>query len=290
MKGLTLSNLEKACGGTQYYAKKKTQEEAACVVIDSRRIEAGGVFIATKGERVDGHSFIPQVFEKGAMAVVCEQLPEQPYGPCILVKDSFRALTAIASFYRQQLDCTIVGITGSVGKTSTKELIASVLRSGYETCSTEGNFNNEIGVPLTILRIREQHKYAVVEMGINHFGEMTRLSAIVKPDIAVLTNIGDCHLEALGDRPGVLRAKTEIFASMNAQGTVVINGMDDQLCTIGEVTGMRCSRRALRMVRRRPIRQRSRRKVLWKAVMCGSADRMACGFRHMCPCRADIWC
>ena len=211
MKGITLKNIEKVCGGTLHFAENVPDTEAACVVIDSRLIEKDGIFIATKGERVDGHNFIPQVFEKGALGVVCEKLPEEPCGPCILVEDSFKALTAIATFYREQLDCTIVGITGSVGKTSTKELIASVLRSGYETCATEGNFNNEIGVPLTILRIRQQHRYAVVEMGINHFGEMTRLTTVVKPDIAVLTNIGDCHLEALGDRDGVLKAKTEIF-------------------------------------------------------------------------------
>lgn len=245
MKGITLKNIEKVCGGTLHFAENVPDTEAACVVIDSRLIEKDGIFIATKGERVDGHNFIPQVFEKGALGVVCEKLPEEPCGPCILVEDSFKALTAIATFYREQLDCTIVGITGSVGKTSTKELIASVLRSGYETCATEGNFNNEIGVPLTILRIRQQHKYAVVEMGINHFGEMTRLTTVVKPNIAVLTNIGDCHLEALGDRDGVLKAKTEIFASMGADATVIVNGMDDKLCTIREVAGKTPIRYAL---------------------------------------------
>ena len=240
MKGITLKNLEKICNGTLHYAEKAPEvldNDAACVVIDSRLIEKDGIFIATKGEKVDGHSFIGQVFEKGALGVVCEKLPEDPCGPCILVEDSFKALTAIATFYRQQLDCRIVGITGSVGKTSTKELIASVLRSGIETYATEGNFNNEIGVPLTILKIRKQHKMAVVEMGINHFGEMSRLTAVVKPNIAVLTNIGECHLEALGDRDGVLKAKTEIFEGLKENAAVIVNGMDDKLCTIGEVAG-----------------------------------------------------
>ena len=251
MKGITLKNLEKICNGTLHYAEKAPDvldNEASCVVIDSRLIEKDGIFIATKGEKVDGHSFIGQVFEKGALGVICEKLPEQPeqpVGPCILVEDSFKALTAIATFYRQQLDCRIVGITGSVGKTSTKELIASVLRSGVETYATEGNFNNEIGVPLTILRIREWHKYAVVEMGINHFGEMSRLTAVVKPDIVVLTNIGECHLEALGDRDGVLKAKTEIFEGLKENATVIVNGMDDKLCTIKEVKGKAPIRYAL---------------------------------------------
>ena len=248
MKGITLKNLEKICNGTLHYAAKAPDvldNEASCVVIDSRLIEKDGIFIATKGEKVDGHSFIGQVFEKGALGVICEKLPEQPVGPCILVEDSFKALTAIATFYRQQLDCKIVGVTGSVGKTSTKELIASVLRGGVETYATEGNFNNEIGVPLTILRIREWHKYAVVEMGINHFGEMSRLTAVVKPDIAVLTNIGECHLEALGDRDGVLKAKTEIFEGLKENATVIVNGMDDKLCTIKEVKGKAPIRYAL---------------------------------------------
>ncbi|MBR3525063.1 MAG: UDP-N-acetylmuramoyl-tripeptide--D-alanyl-D-alanine ligase [Lachnospiraceae bacterium] len=237
MKAMTLENLAKACGGKLVCKEEIPGAEASCVVIDSRRIEAGGVFVATRGERVDGHSFIPQVFEAGALAVVCEKLPEEPYGPCILVEDSFAALTAIAAFYRTQLSCRFIGITGSVGKTSTKEMIAAVLRRRFRVCATEGNHNNEIGVPLTILRIREEDECAVVEMGINHFGEMTRLAKLVRPDIAVITNIGECHLEALGDRDGVLRAKTEVFDQMDEKGCVVLNGEDDKLQTIREVHG-----------------------------------------------------
>ena len=209
------------------------------VVLDSRQVEAGYLFLATKGERVDGHSFIPQVLQKGAAGVVCEKLPEiRGEKDCfILVEDSFQALKDIAGFYREQLDLTVVGITGSVGKTSTKECIASVLAEKYEVLKTEGNFNNEVGLPLTILKIRDCHQAAVVEMGISDFGEMHRLSMIAKPDICVLTNIGQCHLENLKSRQGILRAKTEIFDFMKEDGMVCLNGDDDMLETVTEVKG-----------------------------------------------------
>ena len=236
MKGMNVSAIAAACGGN-LFGEFPSEKEASCVVIDSRLIEKDGVFIATKGERVDGHDFIPQVFEKGALAVVCEKLPENPAGPCILVKDSFEALRKIAAYYRTELDCHVVGITGSVGKTSTKELIASVLRQGKKTCATEKNFNNDIGVPLTVLRIREDDEYAVIEMGINHFGEMSELTKIVHPDTVVFTNIGECHLENLHDRDGVLKAKSEIFEGLTGKGNVIVNASDDKLCSLQEVAG-----------------------------------------------------
>ncbi len=231
MKALTVENICKACGG-ELKGAVKSGAEASCVVLDSRKIEAGGVFIATRGEKVDGHSFIPQVFEKGAIAVVCEEAPADAAGPCIVVKDSFRALTDIANLYRKQLDCRFIGITGSVGKTSTKEMTAAVLSQKYKVCSTEGNYNNEIGVPLTLLHIREDDECAVIEMGINHFGEMSRLTALVRPDIALITSIGECHLEAFHDRDGVLKAKTEIFEGMSEEAVAVLNGEDDKLRTV----------------------------------------------------------
>ena len=231
MKSMTINNICAACGG-ELIGNAADDREASCVVIDSRKMEPGGVFIATKGEQVDGHSFIPQVFENGALAVVCEEAPADAAGPCIVVRDSFKALTAIAAFYRKQLSCRFIGITGSVGKTSTKEMTAAVLGQKYKVLYTEGNYNNEIGVPLTILRIREDHECAVVEMGINHFGEMSRLTALVHPDIALITVIGECHLEALHDRDGVLKAKTEIFEGMSDDGIAVLNGEDDKLRTV----------------------------------------------------------
>ena len=244
MKNMTLKNIAAAAGGALYVDSVSMETdvektEALGVVIDSRKIEKGFVFIATRGERVDGHSFIDSAFEKGAIGVVCEKAPANPKGAYILVKDSFQALKDIAEFYRRQLDIKVVGITGSVGKTSTKEFIAGVLAKGFNTLKTEGNFNNEIGLPLTVLRIKEDCEAAVLEMGISDFGEMTRLSKIAKPDICVITNIGQCHLENLGTRDGILKAKTEIFEFMDKDGSVCLNGDDDKLATIKEVNGKR---------------------------------------------------
>lgn len=236
MKNLTVETIVKICDGTLYGEEwiKEHQKEADGVVLDSRLLKKDYVFIATRGEKVDGHKFIPSVFEKGALAVICETAPEEITGPCILVQNSFEALKQIAMFYRQQLDLKVIGITGSVGKTSTKEFVAGVLSAKYHVWKTQGNFNNEIGLPLTVLQLREEHEVAVLEMGISDFGEMHRLSEIARPDICVLTNIGQCHLEYLGDRDGVLKAKSEIFDFMNPDGTIFVNGDDDKLLTLKE--------------------------------------------------------
>lgn len=236
MKGMTLQAIAQACGGVIHGDNGNTKEVLG-VELDSRKLQEGYLFLATRGERVDGHSFITQAFEKGCYGVVCEKLPEEMAGPCILVEDSFKALQDIAAYYREQLLVKVVGITGSVGKTSTKEVIASTLAEKYNVLKTEGNFNNEIGLPLTVLKIREEHEVAVLEMGINHFGEMHRLSRIAQPDVCVITNIGQCHLEFLGDRDGVLKAKTEMFDFMNPDGVVCLNGDDDKLITVKTVHG-----------------------------------------------------
>lgn len=236
MKNLTVETIVKVCEGTLYGKElvKDGAKEAAGVVLDSRLLQEGYVFIATRGEKVDGHKFIPSVFEKGAFAVICEEIPEKLTGPCIQVKDSFLALKKLAAFYRQQLKLKVIGITGSVGKTSTKEFVAGVLSAKYNVWKTQGNFNNEVGLPLTVLQLRDEHEIAVLEMGISDFGEMHRLSEIARPDICMLTNIGQCHLEFLGDRDGVLKAKTEIFDFMNPNGTIFVNGDDDKLITLKE--------------------------------------------------------
>lgn len=231
MKNMTINNIAEACKG-KLCGDNGNSAEAKCVVIDSRKIEPGGIFIAAKGERVDGHDFIMQVAEKGALAVVCEREPENCSVPFILVEDSFQALKDIAEFYRKQLSIPVIGITGSVGKTSTKEMIASVISEGFHVLKTEGNFNNEIGLPLTVLQIRPEHEAAVLEMGISDFGEMHRLSKIARPDICVMTNIGQCHLENLGTREGILQAKSEIFDFMNPEGYIFVNGDDDMLVKV----------------------------------------------------------
>lgn len=247
MKNLTLENIARACSSELKNAGGNETKEITCAVIDSRKIEEGGLFFATKGEKVDGHRFIGQVFEKGAACVVTCMTPEEveaaygvpaeAWGPYILVDDSLRALRKVASFYRNGLTIPVVGITGSVGKTSTKEFIAGVLSEKYCVLKTEGNFNNEIGLPLTLLRIQEEHEVAVVEMGISDFGEMSRLGEMAKPDICVITNIGQCHLENLHNREGIFRAKTEIFHYMKDGGEVCLNGEDDLLAAVTEVNG-----------------------------------------------------
>jgi len=152
--------------------------------------------------------------------------------PYIKVQSCLQALKDLAKYYRNQLSCTIVGITGSVGKTSTKEMIASVLEQRFRVQKTAGNFNNEIGLPLTIFSITQEHEVAVVEMGISDFGEMSRLAEITKPDICVITNIGYSHLEQLVDRDGVLKAKTEVLPFIQPGGSLILNGDDDKLLTI----------------------------------------------------------
>lgn len=239
LEQMTLENIAKACGGTYVGDDAQRGSEITGAVIDSRQVEPGYLYIPIRGERVDGHRFIPDVFEKGALAVLSEEPLENPAGPYIQVASSEQALKDIAEFYRSTLSIKIIGITGSVGKTSTKEMISAVLSQKYNVLKTEGNFNNEIGLPLTILRIRREHEVAVVEMGISEFGEMHRIAKVAKPDICVMTNIGQCHLENLIDRDGVLRAKSEIFDFLKTDGHIVLNGNDDKLITVQEVKGVK---------------------------------------------------
>lgn len=237
MKNMTFENIAKACGGELVLNGRNAQEEIAGAVIDSRLVKENYLFFATKGERVDGHDYIAKAFDLGAIVAVCEHIPDGVEGTFIVVKDTFLALKQIAKFYRESLDIKVVGITGSVGKTSTKEFIASVLAEKYKVLKTEGNFNNEVGLPLTVLKLREEHEIAVLEMGISDFGEMTRLSEIAQPDVCVITNIGQCHLEQLGDRDGVLKAKTEVFANLKEEGIACLFAEDDKLAGINEVNG-----------------------------------------------------
>ncbi len=236
MPGMTLENIARACKGRYTGNEKLLSERISGAVTDSRQVTDGYLFIPIKGERVDGHDFIPQVFAQGALAVLSEKELENPAGPYILVESSTQAMKDIAAFYRSQIRAKVVGITGSVGKTSTKEMIASVLEEKYSVLKTAGNFNNEIGLPLTLFRIRDYHDVAVVEMGISDFGEMHRLGAMARPDISVITNIGYCHLENLGDRDGVLRAKTEVFDHLNDNARIILNGDDDKLATKAQVS------------------------------------------------------
>lgn len=236
MKGMTLDAMAKACHGQLLGANAMQYLNAQGIVIDSRKVHDDYVFVAIKGERADGHDYVEQVYADGALAVVSER-PLQISKPYILVASTKQALKDLAAFYLSGLDIKVVGISGSVGKTSTKEMIASVLSQKYNVHKTERNHNNEIGLPLTIFKIQEEHEAAVLEMGISDFDEMHRLASISCPDIAVLTNIGFCHLKTLKSREGILKAKTEMFDHLRGDASVILNGDDDLLSTIGQVRG-----------------------------------------------------
>ncbi|MCR5374369.1 MAG: UDP-N-acetylmuramoyl-tripeptide--D-alanyl-D-alanine ligase, partial [Lachnospiraceae bacterium] len=201
MLNLSVSNIVKAVGGEYHGPDELLAKEITGVSKDSREIEEGYLYIPFVGERADGHAYIPQVFEKGALITFSER-DLQLDVPYIKVSSSGEALKSLAAFYRKGLKTEIIGIVGSVGKTSTKEMVASVLEQKYKVLKTAGNLNNEIGMPLTILNIRQEHEIAVVEMGISGFDEMTRLAKIARPDMVIMTNIGECHLENLKDKEG----------------------------------------------------------------------------------------
>ncbi|MBQ8306341.1 MAG: UDP-N-acetylmuramoyl-tripeptide--D-alanyl-D-alanine ligase [Blautia sp.] len=239
MKGLSLQNIARVTGGTLYGADGVMDREVTQITSDSRKVTEDCLFVAIAGERVDGHSFIPQVMEAGALCSIGEKVPEPGCGPFIKVDSSLQAVKDIAAFYLEELQIPVVGISGSVGKTSTKEMVASVLKQKYRTLKTEGNFNNELGLPLTVFRLRDEDQIAVLEMGISDFGEMTRLARIARPDTALITNIGTCHLEFLGDRDGVFRAKTEMLDFVRPEGHIVLNGDDDKLIRVKEHNGIR---------------------------------------------------
>lgn len=239
MRGMTLRAMAKACNGKYYGSEANLDKEVTDITTDSRKVVKDGLFIAICGERTDGHKYIDGCFEVGALCVISEkELPEQE-NSYIKVKSSLQALKDLALLYRNNLDIKVVGITGSVGKTSTKETISYVLEEKYKVLKTEGNFNNEIGLPLTVFRLRDDDEIAVLEMGISDFGEMERLSQIAQPDIGVITNIGLCHLENLKTRDGILKAKTEMFHNLKPDGTAILNGDDDKLITIDEVNNKR---------------------------------------------------
>ena len=235
MKPITLIEVARACSGELH---GDPDIVITSIVTDSRRAGEGSLFAAIPGARVDGHDFIPKTVEQGVACVLCERAPDVGV-PYILVGSTLVALKGIAEYYRSLFTIPFIGVTGSVGKTSTKELISSVLAQRYRVHKTSGNFNNELGVPLTLFGLEESHEAAVIEMGISGFGEMTRLSKMVRPDISVITNIGCCHLENLGDRDGVLKAKTEMFTYLQPDGKIILCHDDDKLRTVTEYRGIR---------------------------------------------------
>lgn len=231
MRGISVKQAAEIVNG-KLYGTQGLDSEILGVTIDSRKVENGYMFAALKGEHVDGHDYIGKAFELGAVCCIAEKLPEDISGTVIIVPDVAAALKILAENYRKRFDIPVIGIAGSVGKTTAKEMIASVLSQKYNVLKTEKNLNNELGVPLTIFRIEPEHEVAVVEMGISDFGEMSRLAKMVRPTMAVYTLIGHAHLERLHDRNGVLKAKAEMLDFMPDDGTVFLNADDDLLAKL----------------------------------------------------------
>lgn len=210
------------------------------VSTDSRTVKPGDLFVALMGEQFDGHAYIPGAIEKGAVAAMVGKLTDNAnlatQIPMLQVKDTRLGLGALAAYWRERFTLPLVAVTGSNGKTSVKEMIALILREAVndtmagsnteQVLATEGNLNNDIGVPQMLLRLREQHRYAVIEMGMNHVGEIAYLSQLAKPTVAVVTNAGEAHIEGLGSIEKVARAKGEVFEGLNQQGVAIINADD----------------------------------------------------------------
>jgi len=226
LKTLTLSEAAKAVCGTL-----EGNGSFTGVYTDSRKPVKGGLFIALEGERFDGHDFISNAETDGAAAVMCRKKCETNL-PAIYVDDTKKALLALASYYRGLFDIPVVGLTGSVGKTTTKEMTALVMASEYETIKTQGNLNNDIGMPMTLFNIEESTEAAVIEMGMNHKGEISVLTAVSRPTAGIITNIGVSHIENLGSRENILLAKLEILDGMKKNSPLIINGDNDLLSSV----------------------------------------------------------
>ncbi len=231
MEGLYLNEIARAINGTLINCTNYDLSVKG-VSTDSREELIGKLFVPLKGESFDGHSFIEEAFKKGAVCSLCETGASQSANPLILVESTHKALKDLAEYYRGLFKAKVIAITGSVGKTTTKDMIASVLSQKYICLKTEGNFNNEIGLPLTMFRLEKETEVAVIEMGMNNFNEIQALSKIARPDIAMITNIGYAHIENLKSREGILKAKCEIFDFLRSNGEIIINGDDDMLSTL----------------------------------------------------------
>ena len=229
MKELTLKQIADWCGGK--VSARFEHLRVSRMQSDSRKVRSGDLFVALKGAKADGHDFAETAINHGAVAALVSR-PISEKLPSIEVEDTLRAYGDIAAGYRKLTGVKVVGITGSVGKTTTKEMTASVLEAAYHTAKTEGNHNNNLGLPMTIMDMPENTEVAVLEMGMNHSSEMEYLSSIARPDLAIITNIGTMHIEHLGTREGILQAKLEIMRGMLDDGVGVFNGDEPLLWNI----------------------------------------------------------
>ena len=226
MEKITVQDIVIATGGELISGNKETVINS--VSIDSREIFENTLFVALKGEKSDGHDYILKAFEKGAVAAISEKKITSS-NAVVLVENSSKALGDIAKFYKRKFNIKTVAVTGSVGKTTTKDMLSAVMNMQYNTLKTEGNFNNELGLPLTILRLKKTHEAAVLEMGMSEFGEIDYLANIAKPDVAIITNIGMSHIENLGSQEGIYKAKTEICNYFNKDSLLIVNADDRYL-------------------------------------------------------------
>ncbi len=234
MEALTVRQLIEAVGGILLGDFADLDAVFTDVCTDSRNIVPGSLFLPLEGERFDGHSFINSALEGGAAGCLTAReresyLPGKFY---VKVRSTQRALRDLARYYKAMFPIPFIAITGSVGKTTTKDMTAAVLSMRYRVLKTEGNFNNDIGLPLTLLRLDHSHELCVVEMGMDHAGEIDYLSDLMEPDVALITNIGDSHIENLGSREAIFAAKCEIFAHLKPDGLAILNGDDPMLSTL----------------------------------------------------------
>jgi UDP-N-acetylmuramoyl-tripeptide--D-alanyl-D-alanine ligase len=202
---------------------------ASVVCTDSRALKAGDLFIALRGEKFDGHAFVPEAAKRGAAGAIVEEIPAAlPAGFAVIaVADTLRALQQLSANYRRSLTCQVVAITGSNGKTSTKDLTAAVLAEHFQVTKTEGNFNNHIGLPLTMLRVRGADQVGVFEIGMNHPGEIAPLAALAAPDVAIITNVGMAHIEFMGTREAIAQEKGMLAEALQPSGTLILGAQDD---------------------------------------------------------------
>lgn len=234
MEALTLGQLVEAVGGTLLGDFRDLNATFTGVCTDSRAVTENCLFLPLQGERFDGHGFINSALEDGAAGCLTAReresyLPGKFY---VKVRSTQRALRDLAQYYKSLFPIPVVAVTGSVGKTTTKDMVAAVLGNKYKVLKTEGNFNNDIGMPLTILRLEREHQICVLEMGMDHAGEIDYLSELAQPDVVLITNIGDAHIENLGSREAIFHAKCEAFAHLKENGLAVLNGDDPMLSTL----------------------------------------------------------